>query len=122
MTTRYAYGRALEYQIQAELGQFGYTTMRSSGSKGLIDVIAMRQGEYLFIQAKRNGRLDPGEWNALYRLAQENHAKAILALKKESGIGNRYWLLCGEKIPRSRERPLRVWIPSERGQGAMFQE
>lgn len=119
--TKYHYGAALERQVQNELREYGYTSLRSSASKGVIDVLAFRQGEYLFVQCKRGGRLDPDEWNDLYHLAQENNAIPLLALKKDSGVGNRYWRLIGEKVPHTRTKPVEIWTPTAPGQGALWE-
>lgn len=121
MRTNYSFGAALERQVMKELEKYGYWTMRSSASHGLVDVVAMREpDDILFVQCKRNGRLDPGEWNELFGLAQRLHAKALLVLKKDSGIGNRYWRLLGEKRRNKRTQPVAVWIPAAPGQGALW--
>lgn len=52
--TNYERGRALEYKIKAQLEEQGYAVMRSAGSHGPYDLIALdRTGKVRFIQLKR---------------------------------------------------------------------
>ena len=120
MRRNYVWGRSLEYQVKGELELHGYWCMRSASSHGLVDVLALRSCEILLVQAKRNGRLDPAEWNQLYTLACENDGKALLVTKKDGGRGNRYWLLTGMKIPH-KSAPCEVWTPQPSGQGLLLE-
>ena len=47
----------------------GYPVVtRAAGSHGIVEVVAAKQGQILFVQAKRHGELGPAEWNELLRL------------------------------------------------------
>lgn len=65
----YSDGRRLEYATQAKAEADGYWTMRSPGSKGLVDVIAIKPGEILFIQCKKSRPIGPEERANLRDLA-----------------------------------------------------
>jgi len=49
---RYAKGRRLEYRIMRLLEADGYKTLRSAGSHGLYDIVAWKEDDVRFIQAK----------------------------------------------------------------------
>jgi Holliday junction resolvase len=72
-------GDAFERRTRAQLDAAGYRTLRSSGSSGPFDLVALRLGELHLIQCKADGRLDPAEWNELLDLAVELGGTAILA-------------------------------------------
>ena len=118
----YVFGRALEYQIMAELEAYGYFCVRSSGSKGPVDVVGFREDGTVFVQCKRQRYVAPGEWNTLYFLACRLNAIPLLAHKRMAGKGNQYFrILEAKKQPRTRIAPQVPWIPSEPGQGKMFE-
>ena len=50
--SRYAKGRRIEYEIMYMMQKKGYYVIRSAGSHGMIDVVAIRKGEVRLIQAK----------------------------------------------------------------------
>ena len=117
---RYAFGRELEYAIRDELRSYEYFVLRSSHSETPVDLVALRKGEVLLIQCKRDGILAPKGWNALWAIAEDNHALALLARKQpKTNIGNLYWRLTGGKIPHQRNPPMEVWHPTAPGQGVM---
>lgn len=45
MATNYQRGRDLEYELKRILTENGWTTMRSAGSHGMFDVVAIREGK-----------------------------------------------------------------------------
>ena len=53
MTTNYQRGAQTEYRACQELERVGYTTLRSAGSKGAIDIVAWNHNGVRFIQLKR---------------------------------------------------------------------
>ena len=68
----YAKGRAFEYRVQNHLRKKGYYVIRSYGSKGLYDLIAIPpsndkniQNYPLMIQCKTNGYIKPVERESL---------------------------------------------------------
>jgi Holliday junction resolvase-like predicted endonuclease len=52
MTTRYTRGRDSEYRAQRDLEAEGYTTYRTAGSHGEVDVIAINAKEIRLVQTK----------------------------------------------------------------------
>ena len=63
-------GANFELQIMHDLRRYGYTTLRSSGSKGTVDVVAVGDGHSLWIQAKiTNPLISPAERLAVWDLA-----------------------------------------------------
>lgn len=52
--TNYAIGRRLEYLARDELQRQGYTIVRSAGSRGPIDLCAIRGDAIILIQVKKS--------------------------------------------------------------------
>lgn len=48
----YLRGRRLEYQVKKDLENQGWTVMRTAGSHGFADLIALRDDKIRFIQCK----------------------------------------------------------------------
>jgi len=107
--TNYTWGYWLEKQVQAEFKKLGYLTISSRGSKGVVDVIAMKPGEDLLIQCKRDGYIPPAEWNELYSWATSLGKIPLMAQKAPSGKGNVYFRLVGPKGDRT--QPMEPWAP-----------
>lgn len=93
----YIKGRNFEYRVMDFLRERGYFCMRSSGSKGLFDIIAVppTRGSTLLIQAKYNGYLPKYElqqlkeiqkklWGLVTIAYSENHKLQFKALKQFS--------------------------------------
>src|SRR5215472_4006395 len=72
-------GRDFEHRARAALDGNGYWTIRAAASKGLVDIVAMKPGQTVFVQCKRDGSLPPAEWNALYDLAHTLGAVPVMA-------------------------------------------
>ena len=52
MPTNYARGAAAERRAKLELEGVGYLVVRAAGSKGPVDLIALRAGQILLLQIK----------------------------------------------------------------------
>ena len=53
MTSRiYQNGRAKEYRQKKKLEELGYIVLRTAGSHGFADLIAIKENEIIFIQVK----------------------------------------------------------------------
>lgn len=87
--TNYDVGAAFERQAKKVLEDAGYYVVKSGGSRGIVDLCAIKQGEVLLVQAKRNGVLSPGERADLLRVknAAGPTALALLAYKKGPRTG-----------------------------------
>jgi Holliday junction resolvase len=76
---RYRKGADLERKIRATLEEDGYYVVRSAGSKGVLDLVAFRAGETLFIQVKASkGKMTRAERMELVDLAADHGATPVL--------------------------------------------
>lgn len=81
--THYAAGTAFEHVVRNDLHANGYWVMRSAGSKTKVDLIAIKPGQILLVQCKRDGRISPAERVELLRVAAMiDTAIPVLAHKK----------------------------------------
>jgi hypothetical protein len=71
MGTPYEDGVRFERQVIGDLTSEGYLTIRAAGSKGKtkIDVVAIKGGEMLIVQCKKDGIIPPAERVALLHTA-----------------------------------------------------
>lgn len=67
--TRYRDGYELEQAAKKDLEANGYLVVRSGGSKGVADLVAVKRSEVLLVQAKTDGKIGPAERAALHRAA-----------------------------------------------------
>jgi Holliday junction resolvase len=93
-------GIRFEYKTIAALADDGYVTMRAAGSKGAIDIIAMKPGQLLYVQAKRTGICSAAEWDRVHELATWVGAIPVLAVNGPKGRGIVLWRLLGPKRRR----------------------
>lgn len=97
-------GRRIEHLVRHDLEANGYTVMRSAGSKGAVDLLAMKPNQMLFVQVKRSGTLPPVQWNRLFDLAWMFPGLAIPVLaEKMPGRPIRYYRLLGRKDAPGRQ-------------------
>jgi Holliday junction resolvase len=82
---RYLKGRRFEYVVRDHLKAKGYFVLRSPRSLGVVDLVALKKGEVLFIQCKIRGNMSSTEKAELISLASSVGAKALVACKGE------YW-------------------------------
>lgn len=108
--TKYESGRRFEWAVRDRLIDDGYDVGRSAGSKTKVDLWAMKPGQILFVQAKRDGRLPPSERRELLRLASHlpGSALPILAYKPGPRGGVAFAVLTG---PGPKDR--RPWTADE---------
>jgi Holliday junction resolvase len=84
--TNYSRGYAFELKVWKDLQRNGYFIVRSGGSRGPVDLIAVAPGpEVLFIQCKRDGRLSIEDRRDLYNLGMAFNATPILAYRDDDG-------------------------------------
>jgi Holliday junction resolvase len=82
--TQYSRGADFERSTWKDLQKHGWFVIRSAGSRGVIDLMAVAPGpEVLFIQCKRDGRLSIEDRRDLYNLALAFHATPILAYRDD---------------------------------------
>jgi Holliday junction resolvase len=114
MTTGYRLGRDLEYRAKRLLEDDGYFVVRAAASKGLVDLVALKAGETLFVQCKRSGSLPPAEWNALFDLALWLGAVPLMAVKGPRGT--QFRRLTGRKDGTRRRQPMEPFSADETGE------
>lgn len=111
----YATGTRFEHKVRDDLTENGYQVMRAAGSKGStkLDLIALKPGQLLFIQAKSNGTLPPGEWDRVVEVAGWVGAVPLLAANGPRGRGVVYTRLLGVKRRGCRIQPCEVFLLDE---------
>lgn len=116
----YGRGRKFEWDVRDHLADNGYSVIRAAGSKGdaKVDLIALKPGQILFVQAKTSARIDPAEWDRLVEVASWVGALPIVASKAGRGLGIRYERLLGPKVPRARTQPVEPFVVDEIGEAA----
>lgn len=77
--SRYAAGVRAEHRSRALLETLGYHVVRSAGSKGCVDLVAIGAAEVLLIQVKRGGRgVSPAEREALALLPRPAGCRVVV--------------------------------------------
>lgn len=113
-----ARGARAENAVRDELGECGYDVIRSAASKGAADLVAVHDGEILFVQVKLvpptkvYKQPSPEERRELVRIAARAGGVAVIA-QRHPGAGARpgvtsWWEQTG---PGPGDR--RPWIPRE---------
>lgn len=74
--TNYSRGRSLESRVKRDYETRGYFVVRSAGSKGAADLVAIRAGEPTILIQCKIGRCSQSEREALEDLAASVGAKA----------------------------------------------
>lgn len=105
--SNYKSGADFERLCKAALESEGYACVRSAGSHSPADIIAMRAGETpVAVQCKRDGRLDPAEWNGFLEWCEQAGALPVMAEKVRGGI--RWHEIKGRKTGRG-SQPMEDW-------------
>ena len=113
-TSRYRLGREVEYAAKRKLERFDYFVLRSPASKGAADLVALRLGEVLVINCKRNLRqCGPEDWNRTFRLAESIGGIALVAGRiSERGI--HFMRMKTAKSGKREAQPYEPWKPERR--------
>jgi hypothetical protein len=84
----YAAGRGVEYAVIHDLQDNGYYTIRAASSKGLADVVAVKEGQVCFVNVKKTTPPGPGERRQLLNVARciPDFGIALVALGPASRI------------------------------------
>jgi Holliday junction resolvase len=108
-------GRDNEHQAMKQLAAAGYElVMRSAGSKGVADVIALKPGQVLLVQAKRNGNMTVAEWNGLYSLAVRLGCVPLAARRENPRrVTLTFWRLTAAKDGTPRRQPRELFLLDE---------
>lgn len=101
---KYAKGANFEREVQQLFIEAGFYAVRSAGSHGKVDVVAVGRARTYFIQCKTNGEIASVEWNTLLTVANEVGAVAVIASKDIRG-GIRLDALNGLRSYRGKDHP-----------------
>lgn len=95
--SRYRAGYEFERDIKLHLESEGYWVIAARSSKGKIDLLALKTGQALFIQAKRDGKIGPAERAEVIRIAGlVNAGIPVVAWKQERNTTPQYRRLVGQ--------------------------
>lgn len=122
--SNYGLGTDFERRCFAALAKDGYFVVRSAGSHGIADLVALKPGQILLVQCKRDGEILREEWNELVKLAQRMDPRAgtrghrvvvPLLAYMPSARGIAYRELLHQLEHRERRRHAwRRWTPDEK--------
>jgi Holliday junction resolvase len=120
--SQYRRGNTYEVRVKLALERDGYRVWQSRGSKSPADLIALKPGQTLLIQVK-SGPTEPGveslpgaSWNALWDLAQQVDAEAIIADRDPDRQRRiRYRRITAAHQPRRQSWPCQPWRPDTLG-------
>jgi len=78
----YKKGRSFEYRVRRYYEKQGYLVIRSAGSKGIADLVAIKGDEVLLIQCKIRKYLNKWEKEQVKYWKPRVNAKFVLAWRK----------------------------------------
>ena len=67
----YQRGRAFEYRVKNELEKFGFIVLRTSGSHGFSDLVALKDNVVYFMQLKYGAKITTKEKDKMYYIMQD---------------------------------------------------
>jgi len=82
---KYRAGLVLEHATRTVLEADGYYVIRSAGSKGAADLVAIKPGEVLLVQCKLDGKMPPYERLAYGQLADRLGVVSLVAYWHKEG-------------------------------------
>lgn len=105
--TAYQSGVRLERRAAAILQVRGWYVVRSAGSHGAADLIALspEDGHVLLVQCKTSTRPDHAEWNRLREVALTYHAVPVVVTWSPTRRRVLWAVITEPHIPGSREWP-----------------
>lgn len=83
--SQYSGGADLERAAKKTLEDNGYYVIRSAGSKGAVDLAALKPGELVFVQCKTDGRIGPAERIVFRNLCLAQRAACLVARWHKEG-------------------------------------
>lgn len=116
----YSQGALVERQTSQDLGEHGYDVVRSAGSKGAADLVAVHDGEILFVQVKKDKKtaFGPAERRELLRMAARVGAVPLLAYRITDEKDRRRTKIVYRQLTGLGPRDRLSWIP----RGVMFDD
>jgi len=115
--TSTAYRRAAEFEnrVKDDMEDAGYFVMRSAGSKGVADLVALDMllpaARPVMVQCKLDtGTMSVDAWNRFLDVAALCGAVPLLALEDPKPLRNYSFMeITGRRMPRSPTKPWRPW-------------
>ncbi len=108
--TAYERGVHFEKRVSAYLRADGYFCIESRGSHGPVDVLAVKKGQILAVQAKTDGAISIADWNELRTLALLGMVP-ILACREGRKLV--LWELYGPRVKFDRNPPKRLFVTDQ---------
>lgn len=104
----YRAGRNVEYAVIHDLQANGYFTVRGASSKGLADVVAIKEGQVCLVNVKKTTPPGPAERAALWRVSRciPDFGIALVALGPASRITYR-------ELTGTSPKAWREWTPDQ---------
>lgn len=104
--TNYTTGTRLEYRAMELLGRRGWFVVRSAGSHGAADVVALSptDGHSILVQCK-TGRLKHDEWNRLREIAARYRSTPVIAAWNETRRKVVWLVITADHVPNSHDWP-----------------
>jgi Holliday junction resolvase len=81
MVKRYCKGANFERRVKKELEEMGYFVVRAAGSKGKIDLVAIKPNDIKLVQCKTNGVVSRQDVDILKEMAKNLDVHIQLARK-----------------------------------------
>jgi len=79
-------GDYFERQVRDTLTEHGWFVVRSAGSLGVCDLVALRHDKTpCLVACKISGRIDPAERTAILDVAESAGARAVVAMRPRGG-------------------------------------
>jgi Holliday junction resolvase len=101
-TNNRARGDYFERHAKAALEAIGYVVVRSAGSLGPYDLMAIRaKSTTLLISCEVSGRIDPGERAAIIDAAEQGGARALLACRSRRGYVDLHMIRLDGRAPHA---------------------
>jgi Holliday junction resolvase len=83
--TNYSRGADFERTVKADLEEMGFFVVRSAGSHGAVDLLALSLHDQWAVQCKINGKMTPDERKKLLAVANVCHIKPMKAWRPSRG-------------------------------------
>jgi Holliday junction resolvase len=106
-------GTVRENRVKELLEDDGYFVVRSAGSGGVADLVALKPGQVLLVQCKSEAYLAPHEWNGLWFTSVNTRAIPIHAAKLPGSRQVVWHRLTGPKTVVTKRPPWVEWSADE---------
>lgn len=115
-STAYRRGAGFENRVKDDMEDAGYYVVRSAGSQGVADLVALDMllpaARPVMVQCKLDtGTMSVDAWNRFLVVADQCGAVPLLALEDPKPLRNYSFMqVLGQRLPRSPAKPWRPWI------------